>query len=266
MKIITRDITVVPEGQKNTMSSIQKDQIICGIHPVAEALDSELAVEKVFIRQGLNTGPIRSIINTCRDKNIPCVYTPNQRLNQMTRANHQGVVAYLAHVNYVTLDDIVNNALQSGEHSLIVICDGITDVRNIGAIARSAYCTGAHGLIMPIKSGAMINEEAVKASAGTVLKLPVCRERSVMRCIEQLKSYGIKVVAADMQTKTFVQQFNFNEPVAILMGDEGKGISEVVLKECDAVVKIPMATNAESLNVSVACGVILYEAVRQRMG
>ncbi len=247
------------------MNQPNKDQVIHGIHPVTEALDSETAIEKVFVRQGLNTGPVRSIISACREKNIPCVYTPNQRLNQITRGNHQGVVAFLSHVDYVTLDDIINSAQLKGEHPLIIICDGITDVRNVGAIARSAYCMGAHGMVMPVKSGAMINEEAVKASAGTLLKLSVCREKSVMKCIEQLKLNGIRVLGADMNTKINLHDEELNLPLALLMGDEGSGVSDVVLKECDAVVKIPMTANAESLNVSVAAGIMLYEVMKQRM-
>lgn len=242
-----------------------RDKIIYGIHPVEEALDSQTGIEKVFIRQGLNSGPVRSIINACRERNIPCVYTPQQRLNQMFKGNHQGVIAYLSHVNYVALDDIIHAAQSKGEHPLIIVCDGITDVRNIGAIARSAYCSGAHGMVMPVKSGAMINEEAVKASAGTILNLPLCREKSVMKCIEQLKLNGIRVIGSDMHTDTFLHQINLNEPVAILMGDEGSGVSDAVLKACDAIIKIPMTGKAESLNVSVAAGIILYEAVRQRM-
>lgn len=242
-----------------------KDKIIYGIHPIEEALDNHINIEKVFVRQGLNTGPVRSIISTCRERNIPCVYTPQQRLNQMCRGNHQGVVAYLSHIDYVTLDDIIHSAQRKGEHPLIVVCDGITDVRNIGAIARSAYCCGAHGMVMPVKSGAMINEEAVKASAGTILNLPICREKSVMKCIEQLKLNGIRVIGADMHTDIYVHQVNLNEPVAFLLGDEGSGVSDVVLKECDVVIKVPMISAAESLNVSVAAGIILYEALKQRM-
>lgn len=247
------------------MNKETKDKIIYGIHPIEEALEAQSALEKVFVRQGLNTGPVRSIISACRERNIPCVYTPQQRLNQMCRGNHQGIVAYLSHIHYVTLDDMIHAAQSKGEHPLLVVCDGITDVRNIGAIARSAYCCGAHGMVMPVKSGAMINEEAVKASAGTILNLPVCREKSVMKCLEQLKLNGIKVIGADMNTQHFLHQQNLNEPIAILIGDEGNGVSDVVLKECDVVIKIPMVSTAESLNVSVSAGIILYEALKQRM-
>ncbi|MBU6204424.1 MAG: 23S rRNA (guanosine(2251)-2'-O)-methyltransferase RlmB [Bacteroidetes bacterium] len=247
------------------MNHSTKDQVIYGVHPIAEALDSNTGIEKVFIRQGLNTGAVRSIINDCRDKNIPCVYTPNQRLNQMTKGNHQGVVAYLSHVHYVTLDDIIHAAQQKGEHPLIIVCDGITDVRNVGAIARSAYCMGAHGMVMPVKSGAMINEEAVKTSAGTILKLPLCREKSVMKCIEQLKLNGIRVLGADMNTRSEIHREELNIPLALLLGDEGSGVSDVILKACDQIVKIPMSSGAESLNVSVAAGIMIYEVMKQRI-
>jgi 23S rRNA (guanosine2251-2'-O)-methyltransferase len=240
-------------------------EIVFGINPVNEAIESSVTIEKVFIRQGLNSADVRGIINHCNDHNIPYVYTPNNKLNVITRGNHQGVIAFISPITYVSTDDIINSAYQKGQDPLIIICEGVSDVRNVGAIARSAWCAGAHGMILPTKSSAIINDEAVKASAGTILHLPVSREKSLLKCIEQLKLNGLKIFSSDMHTEKFIDKADFKFPMALIMGSEGEGVSDNLLKVSDEIVKIPMLQEAaESYNVSVAAGIILYEVMRQR--
>ncbi len=242
----------------------KNNSLIYGIHPVEEALDANLTIEKVFIRQGLNVQSIRNIINHCREFDIPYVYTPQDKLNQFTKQNHQGVIAFISPVNYVTTDDIVNIAFQKGEDPLIIICDSITDVRNLGAIARSAYCSGVHGIIVPTKSSALLTEEVVKSSAGTILHLPIARENSLSKSIEQLKLSGLKIFATDMTDAIYVHEADYKIPCAIIMGAEGEGVSKNLLQLSDGIIKLPMIQGAESYNVSVAAGMILYEVMKQR--
>ena len=239
-------------------------QLIYGLHPLEEALSSGASIEKIWMKKGL-TGPlVKELTKQAHDAGVPVTFVPSEKLNRMTSKNHQGVIAALSPIRYVSTDDIVQYALSKGEFPLIVVCDKVTDVRNVGAIARTALGTGAHGLVTPQYETALITDDAVKASAGALLKLPVSREQSLERCVDFLKLNGIVTVAADAKGKTFSYEQDFNQPVAIVMGSEDEGVSEDVLKKMDAVVKLPMTQNAESYNVSVAAGMLLYEAMRQR--
>lgn len=239
-------------------------QLVYGLHPLEEAFNAGASIEKIWMKKGL-TGPlVKQLTQRAHDAGVPVTFVPSEKLNRMTSQNHQGVIAALSPIRYVSTDDIVQAALIKGEFPLIVVCDKVTDVRNVGAIARTALGTGAHGLVTPQYDTALITDDAVKASAGALLKLPVSREQSLERCVDFLKLHGIATVAADAQGTTFSYDFDFNRPVAIVMGSEDEGVSEGVLAKMETVVKLPMTRNAESYNVSVAAGMLLYEAVRQR--
>lgn len=189
---------------------------------------------------------------------------PAEKLNALTQANHQGVVAIAGNVTYLDLQDVISHVTEKGEVPLFLVLDGITDVRNIGAIARSAVCCGAQAIIIPDKGIAALNEEAMKSSAGALEKIAICRVNSLNKAIDTLHLNGIKVMASEMETELKLYDCDLKEPVAVIMGSEDKGVYPSLLKASDILFRIPMAGNFESFNVSVAAGIILYEALKQR--
>ncbi len=207
---------------------------------------------------------MHSIRELARNKNIPIQYVPAEKLNSISKANHQGVIAFAALVQYMDLQQVIDYTVGKGEVPLFVILDGITDVRNIGAIARTAVCCGAQALILPDKGVGALNEEAMKSSAGALERIHVCRVNSLMKAVDELHLNGIKVFASEMTAEHRLDQLEWQEPVAVVMGSEDKGVFPALMKICDQKFKIPMAGNFESLNVSVATGMILYEAMKQR--
>lgn len=196
--------------------------------------------------------------------NIPINLVPVEKLNGLTQANHQGCIAITGQVSYLDLQDVISHTIDQGQTPLFLILDGITDVRNIGAIARSAVCCGAQALIIPDKGIAALNEEAIKSSAGALEKISVCRVNSLLKAIDTLHLNGIKVVASEMEATPKLYDCDLKEPVAVIMGSEDKGVYPALLKAADTLFRIPMAGNFESFNVSVAAGIILYEAMKQR--
>ena len=186
------------------------------------------------------------------------------KLNSFNVTNHEGIVAQIAKVQYQDLQDTISFITESGEVPLFLILDGITDIRNIGGIARTAYCTGVHAIIIPDKGVGALNEDAILTSAGALEKVAICRVNSLMKAVDELHLNGIKVYAAEMKAEKNFSAIDFTEPAAIIMGSEEKGIYPALLKICDEKIKIPMAGGFESFNVSVATGIILYEAMRQR--
>lgn len=238
---------------------------IYGHHPVVEAIRAGKPVEKVFFQQGERGELEKEIRHLTKEHGIPLQVVPREKLNKMVKGQHQGVVAYLSLVQYISLEDVVPFVFEQGEVPLLVLLDGVTDVRNFGAIARSAECAGAHAVVVPQSGSALANEEAMKASAGALARVRLCRVRSLFSAVEWLQQSGIQVVATALGDRTIpVCRADLTLPTAILMGSEGEGVHPKLQKMSDAVVRIPQATDFDSFNVSVAAGIVLYEAMRQR--
>ncbi|MCC6459076.1 MAG: 23S rRNA (guanosine(2251)-2'-O)-methyltransferase RlmB [Saprospiraceae bacterium] len=241
--------------------------LIYGHHPVVEAIEAGQPVEKVFFQQGLRGELEKEIRHLTKAHGIPLQVVPKEKLNKLVRGNHQGVAAWLALVEYQALEDILPFVFEQGQIPLFLLLDGITDVRNFGAICRSAECAGAHAVIVPQSGAAPANEEAMKASAGALARIRLCRVRSVFSTVEWLQEAGVQVVATALtQQSVPLFEVDFTVPTAILMGSEGDGLHPKLLKMADHRVKIPQATDFDSYNVSVAAGICLYETLRQRAG
>lgn len=239
--------------------------LIYGRHPVLEALQSGSPVDKVFLQQG-TSGPFeKELRHLCRDLEVPMRVIPRDRLQRMVRGNHQGVVAVLAAVAYQSLENVLPHVFETGEAPLFLVLDGVTDVRNLGAIARSAEVTGAHALIVGLKNSAGLSGDAVKASAGALLRLPVCREKSVVGAITYLQNSGVRVLASDLSGEQALHECELRGPTAIVLGSEGEGISQAVARQADVRFRLPQVGTLNSFNVSVAAGIMLYEVMRRRM-
>jgi 23S rRNA (guanosine2251-2'-O)-methyltransferase len=241
------------------------ENIVFGIRPVVEAIEAGRQIEKVYVRKGAEGQLLGELREICRRRNVNVQEVPVEKLNRLTRGNHQGVVAQIAAIEYVELAEILERVPQD-ETPLIVVFDGVTDVRNFGAIARSAECAGAHGLVVPVKNAAPVNADAMKTSAGALARIPVCRVGSVRNALKMLQNEGMQVVAASEKSSTVIYDADMTRPTVIVMGSEETGISREVLKMCDVQLAIPTIGNIESLNVSAAAAVILFEVVRQRIG
>lgn len=240
--------------------------MIYGLHPVIEAIRSGKEIDKVFLRAGLKGDTVRVLTGLIREHEVPYQFVPAEKLNRLTPKNHQGVVALVSQITYTRPEDLVPFIFESGRAPMLLVMDSITDVRNLGAAARTAECAGADGLIIPAFGNAQVNEDAIRASAGALLRLPVCRVTSLAATLSFLKQSGIKVIGASEKAEEPYFKADLKLPVAFVMGSEEKGISAENLKLCDHLVSIPMMGEIASLNVSVAAGVLLFEAVRQRSG
>lgn len=242
-----------------------KNRLIIGRKPLLEALEQGTNLEKIFLLQTATGDEISAIKKKARELNIALSLVPQEKLGRFTQANHQGVVAIAGLVEYQPLQEIISQAVDKGETPLIVVLDGITDTRNLGAIARSAHCYGAHALVVPSSNNAAITEEGIKASAGALERIPVCRVASVEQAVDILHLNGIQLAATSLLSDSaLIQDIDLTIPLAIVMGSEDKGVSEFVLKHADHLVRIPMAGTFDSLNVSVAAGIMLYEMQRQK--
>ncbi|WP_343703944.1 23S rRNA (guanosine(2251)-2'-O)-methyltransferase RlmB [Chitinophaga sp.] len=243
----------------------KQSALIIGRQPLLEAMRSGKAIERIYLLKTATGDIIPQIRQLAAEQRIPINTVPVEKLNSLTQANHQGVVAITAKVAYLDLQDVISHVTDKGETPLFLILDGITDVRNIGAIARSAVCCGAQAIIIPDKGIAALNEEALKSSAGALEKIAVCRVNSLLKAIDTLHLNGIQVVASEMEAKETLVNLPWTEPVAVIMGSEDKGVYPALLKAADRQFYIPMQNSFESFNVSVAAGIILYEAMKQRM-
>lgn len=243
------------------MESDNKDYIF-GIHPILEAIKAQKSIEKLLIQKGsTNTN---EIINKAREAQIPFQIVPPEKLSKITKKNHQGVIGVIANINYSDYQNIVSAVFERGETPLILILDKVTDVRNFGAICRTAECAGVHTIIIPDKGSARINSDAVKTSAGALNYIPICREHNLKHVINDLKDFGLQIVSCTEKTEKSLYDVDFTGPTAIIMGSEEEGISAEYLKLSTEKVKIPMFGKIGSLNVGVAASVIIYEIIRQR--
>lgn len=243
---------------------MKNDNLIYGIRPVMEAIHSGKDIDKLFIQNGLKGELFFELWKEVRDRKIPFQYVPLEKLNRLTNNNHQGIVAFLSFVTYQRLDDILPEVFESGKVPLVIVLDRITDVRNLGAIARTAECAGADAIVVPEKGSAQMNADAVKTSAGALHHIPVCREPNLKFTLDVLKEYGFQVVAATEKADKLYYSADYSLPTALLLGSEEDGISHEYLKKADLQVKIPLLGEIASLNVSVAAGILLYEVVKQR--
>jgi len=243
----------------------ENDSMIFGLRPVIEALKSGKEIDRLFVQTGLKNELSGELMGLLKKNNIPYQYVPVEKLDRLTSKNHQGVVGYISAIGYHKIADLLPGIFETGKMPLLLILDRITDVRNFGAIARTAECSGVDAIIIPSRGAAQINADAIKTSTGALHKIPVCREDNLKDVIAFLRESGLMIIACTEKTTDNYYEQDYTLPVAIMMGSEEDGISPEYLKLSDAYAKIPLMGDIGSLNVSVATGVILYEAVRQRL-
>ena len=238
-----------------------KQQVVYGLRPVMEAIDSGAQIERVLLQKDLSGVLASELRNKLRNREIPFQYVPAEKLNKLTSGNHQGVVATLAAIRYKSFMGLVE---QEDAPQLVVLLDHITDVRNMGAIARTAECTGVGALVVPDHGSAAMNGDAIKTSSGALLRLPVCRESNLKTVVNLARQCGYQVVAATEKGAVHYREVDFRRPTVLIMGNEETGISSELLKMSDVRAKLPIVGEVASLNVSVAAGVMMYEALEQR--
>ncbi|WP_405205400.1 23S rRNA (guanosine(2251)-2'-O)-methyltransferase RlmB [Aquimarina sp. LLG6339-5] len=244
---------------------MKNESLIFGIRAIIEAINSGKTIDKLFIQKGLQGELAKDLMGLLKKQKINFSLVPIEKLNRLTRKNHQGVVAYIAPIEFHDLENLTLKVIESGETPLFLILDQLSDVRNFGAIIRTAECTGVHGIIIQKKGGAPVSADTVKTSAGAIFKIPICKVDHIKDAMFFLQASGIQIVAATEKASDKIYDINLSIPTAIVMGSEGKGISNSVLKIADYMAKLPMYGEIGSLNVSVACGVFLYESIRQRL-
>lgn len=245
---------------------VKQNALIIGRQPLVEAMQSGKAIDKILMQKNAAGDSIGEIRKLARDLNVPIQLVPAEKLNGLTKANHQGVIAFGARVQYMDLQQVIDHVVSDGIAPLFLMLDGVTDVRNIGAIARSAVCCGAQAIIIPDKGVGALNEEAMKSSAGALELIHICRVNSLLKAVDTLHLNGIKVFTSEMRAEENVFDLPFTDPCCVIMGDEGKGVQPYLAKAADHFFRIPMAGSFDSFNVSVASGIILYEAMKQRLG
>jgi 23S rRNA (guanosine2251-2'-O)-methyltransferase len=244
---------------------MKETEMIFGTRAVIEAIQAGKEVDKILMRSDIQIDLSRELFNIVKTTSIPVQRVPQEKLDRLTRKNHQGVIAFISAVTYQKLEDIVPFLYEEGKNPFIVLLDGITDVRNFGAIARTCECAGVDALVIPARNSVSVNADAVKTSAGALLSLPVCKENSITDAIKFLKNCGYQVIAATESAEKAYTQIPYTSPVALVMGGEDKGIASENLRICDEWVKIPLHGTLASLNVSAAAAVLMYEVVRQRL-
>ena len=243
---------------------MEKDEYIYGTRAVIEAINTGKTIERVFIKTGLNNELYQQLLLLIKENEIAFQFVPIEKINRITRKNHQGVLAFISPIEYSNIEMLLPVLFETGKEPLILVLDQITDVRNFGAIARSAECAGLDAIIIPEKGMARIGADAVKTSAGAIHHIPVCKVSNLLKTIQYLKDSGIQIIAATEKADNIYTEGNFKTPVAIVMGSEESGISQSILNLADQKLKIPLFGKIESLNVSVSAALMMYEAVRQR--
>jgi len=247
------------------MNDAPLQQMIFGLRPVIEAIEAGREISKVLLKKGLEGETYRELTASLRKHDIPSQTVPIEKLNRITRKNHQGVIAFVSPVEYTRIENLIPALFEKGENPFIVICEGVTDTRNVGAIARSAECAGAHALLLPVKGSAMISADAVKTSAGALNHIAVCRTDNLKSTLVFMKNSGLKIIAATEKARDIYHQTDLSGPVALLLGAEDTGLPAEYLRLADVTVKIPVKGKVASLNVSAAAAVLIYEIVKQRI-
>lgn len=240
-----------------------KNNMIFGIHPLLEALEAGREIDKVMMRRGLRTEESARILALARERSVPVQFVPEERLGRLTQRQHQGVIAFISEIEYTPLEELVARVYEEGRAPFIVLLDGLTDVRNFGAIARTAECAGVDALVIPERGSVSVTADAVKTSAGALHRIPVCRVSSIAAAVGLLQSSGVRVVAASEKAEERYTETALQLPLGLVMGAEDHGVSTDVLRMADSITRIPQVGVIGSLNVSVAAGILIYEAVRQ---
>jgi len=241
-------------------------EIIFGVHPVLEAINSDVSIEKILIRQNTKISSHKELRKLAEDKNIPIQYVPEEKIKLFTRNhNTQGIIAIISKIEFQNIENLIPIIYERGEIPFLVILDSITDVRNFGAIARTCECAGVHAIIIPTKKTAPVNSIAIKSSAGALTKIPVCRSNNIKNTINYLKQTGIKCISVSEKGNKNYFEINYKEPLAFIFGSEEKGINKEIIKISDEIIKIPMVGTIQSLNVSVAAGIIIFETLKNRL-
>ena len=243
---------------------MEKENLIFGIRAIIEAVQAGKSVDRVFLQADAQGELMKDLLKVLKRGDVNFTYVPVEKLNRLTHNNHQGAVATISPIGFLTIEELVTATLASQEKPLFLILDQISDARNFGAIIRTAECTGVHGIIIQKSGAAPVNGDTVKTSAGAVFNIPICKVEHIKDALFYLQGSGIKTVAATEKTDQSLYELDLNEPLAIIMGSEERGINPSVLKLVDEKAKLPMYGSIGSLNVSVACGAFLYEVVRQR--
>jgi 23S rRNA (guanosine2251-2'-O)-methyltransferase len=243
---------------------MEKSEMIFGTRAVMEAIHAKREIEKIFVQSGLNNDLIKELIQVAKSNGVPFTFVPQEKLNRLSTKNHQGVICLLAAVKYASLEGIIDLAYQQGHEPFLLIVDRVTDVRNFGAIARTAECAGLDAIILGDSGNAPITGDAMKTSAGALSHLPVCRVKDMKKTIQFLKENGVQIIACTEKANKSLYEYDLNTPLALIMGSEEDGISPQLLRDADHLAKIPMKGKISSLNVSVAAGVSIYEAIRQK--
>ncbi len=242
----------------------ESNQMVFGIRAVIEAIDSGKEIESLFVQRGLGGSLVLELKALLKEQNLGFQQVPIEKLNRLTAKNHQGVVAFISPITYQHIEDVLPAIFEAGQTPLLLMLDGVTDVRNMGAIARTAECAGVHAIIVPKKGSAEINPDAIKTSAGALYKIPVCREDSLRRIGKFLIDSGVQLVVSTEKTDDSIYDVDYTGPTCVVMGAEDVGVSDDLLRMSDKLAKIPMTGTIGSLNVSVSAGVVIYEAIRQR--
>ena len=242
----------------------EKNEMIFGVRAVIEAIQAGKEIDKILVKRDIQSELSKELFAELKGRMIPVQRVPVERINRITRKNHQGVIAFISAITYQKTEDIVPYLFEQGKNPLLIMLDGITDVRNFGAIARTCECAGIDAIIIPAKNSVSVNADAMKTSAGALHTLPACREQSLTETIKFLKNSGFKIVAATEKGDYDYTKANYKDPVCIIMGAEDTGVPYEHLSLCDEWIKIPLLGKIESLNVSVAAGILIYEAVKQR--
>ncbi|WP_298484225.1 23S rRNA (guanosine(2251)-2'-O)-methyltransferase RlmB [uncultured Maribacter sp.] len=243
---------------------MQKETHIYGIRAIIEAIESENTIDKVFLQKGLKGDLYRELESLIRKNGINSSYVPIEKLNRLTKNNHQGAVANISPITFYSMEELIEKTENKETPALFLLLDQLSDVRNFGAIIRTAECTGVDGIIIQKKGAAPVTADTIKTSAGAAFKVPIAKVDHIKDAVFHLQASGIKVISATEKTENTIYDVNFKEPIAIIMGAEDRGISPSIIKASDYAAKLPLLGEIESLNVSVACAVFLYEAVRQR--
>ena len=240
-----------------------KPNLIFGMHPLLEALEAGREIDKILLKRGLRSEEVSRITALARERTIPLQIVPEERLTRLTRKQHQGVIAFISEIEYTPLETLIPTLYEAGRSPFVLLLDGLTDVRNFGAIARTAECAGVDALIIPERGSVTVTADAIKTSAGALHRLPVCRVSSIMSAVSLLQASGLKIVAASEKARDVYTETELRLPLGLVLGAEDEGVSEEVLRRADHIVRIPQVGAIGSLNVSVAAGILIYEIVRQ---
>lgn len=243
---------------------MEKTDMIYGTRAVIEAIAAGKEIEKVMIQSGLTNDLVKELIATAKNNRVPFTFVPQEKLKRLSAKNHQGVICILSAVSYSSVENIVHKAYEEGRDPFLLLLDRVTDVRNFGAIARTAECAGVDAIVIEEKGNSPITSDAMKTSAGALNHLPVCREKDLRKTLQFLRDSGIRIIACTEKTKKDLYEVPLSGPIALILGSEEDGISDVLLRDADELARIPMKGKIGSLNVSVAAGVSIYEVIRQQ--